>query len=302
MLVTDQGFLAENKGVTVFRRQDPEVKLTSNKEEAAGEEEGKVENKPIGSSEELGEEEAPDSKSSVIDSVTPEEFHIKNVYPPIESVRFLKDEPLHIPKRLISPQTVKSKHKFTFGAHSFSPTYPWRHDRLNENKYNSDKKPNCAEDDKHYCEKDVHYPMSEILDSAQQHATQLLELYADVASLDTELSVALPGEAKGDESYVCPSNITYAQPFRAKNKSGKWMVIVNNLQVNYQLLTQSVRLEECLATGESCPLIPHCYQSRCSQKFNYHRFLVYVPYDPFFPFAIESFKLPSACACHLNEN
>ena len=30
----------------------------------------------------------------------------------------------------------------------------------------------------------------------------------------------------------------------------------------------------------------------------YHRFLVYDPYDQYLPFAIESFKLPSACACY----
>ncbi len=29
-----------------------------------------------------------------------------------------------------------------------------------------------------------------------------------------------------------------------------------------------------------------------------YRFLVYDPYDSYFPFAIENFKLPSACACH----
>jgi hypothetical protein len=119
------------------------VKLKSNKVEAAGEEE-KDGNKPIGSSEEQGEEEASDSKSSLIDSVKPEEFHKKNIDPPIESVSFHKDEPLHIPKRLISPQTVKSKHKFHFSAHFFSPAYPWWNDSLNENNYNSDRNPNCA--------------------------------------------------------------------------------------------------------------------------------------------------------------
>ena len=28
------------------------------------------------------------------------------------------------------------------------------------------------------------------------------------------------------------------------------------------------------------------------------RFLVYDPYDHYFPFAIETFKLPASCACH----
>ena len=34
------------------------------------------------------------------------------------------------------------------------------------------------------------------------------------------------------------------------------------------------------------------------QKSLYHRFLVYDPYDKYFPFAIETFKLPASCACY----
>ena len=52
----------------------------------------------------------------------------------------------------------------------------------------------------------------------------------------------------------------------------------------------SFRVEECLDSGEACPLIPHGpkhYESKCLQKFTYQRMLVYDPYDKYLPFAVE---------------
>ena len=49
-------------------------------------------------------------------------------------------------------------------------------------------------------------------------------------------------------------------------------------------------MEECLDSGEACPLIPHGpkhYESKCVQKFTYQRMLVYDPYDKYLPFAVE---------------
>ena len=66
----------------------------------------------------------------------------------------------------------------------------------------------------------------------------------------------------------------------------------------------SARVEECLDSGEACPLIPHGprhYESKCVQKFTYQRMLVYDPYDKYLPFAVETFKLPTSCACHVGE-
>lgn len=33
------------------------------------------------------------------------------------------------------------------------------------------------------------------------------------------------------------------------------------------------------------------------QKYAYHRFLVYNPKDYYYPFKVESFRLPSSCDC-----
>ena len=70
------------------------------------------------------------------------------------------------------------------------------------------------------------------------------------------------------------------------------------MKAHYETLTQTARIEECTTAGESCPLVPPCYETKCLQKSIYHRFLVYDPYDAYFPFSIETFKLPSACACY----
>lgn len=100
-----------------------------------------------------------------------------------------------------------------------------------------------------------------------------------------------------EETYLCPAKSSYEMPLRAINTEGKWRIIVNQVKAHYELLSQTVRVEECTEAGQRCPLVPDCYETMCIQKFVYHRLLVYKPYDFYFPFAIESFKLPSACAC-----
>ena len=105
-------------------------------------------------------------------------------------------------------------------------------------------------------------------------------------------------EVLEDETFLCPSEVGYIRPLRAINSEGHWRIVVNNVKAHYEQLSQTARVEQCLAPGAPCPLVPECYLTKCVQKSVYHRFLVYDPYDYYFPFAIESFKLPSACACY----
>ncbi|CAL4068984.1 unnamed protein product, partial [Meganyctiphanes norvegica] len=121
---------------------------------------------------------------------------------------------------------------------------------------------------------------------------------ADVVDLNTELSVERPNTLE-EETYLCPSETSYVKPLRAINTEGKWRVIVNNIEAHYKTLTQTTRIEECLTSGDACPLVPECYETKCLQKSIYHRFLVYDAYDQYFPFAVETFKLPASCACLL---
>ena len=159
--------------------------------------------------------------------------------------------------------------------------------------------PKCANaTTKTWCLEDDEYPTYEIKHAAEYHNDKLHKLYADVADLNTELSVERPSTLE-EETYLCPSVTSYVKPLRAKNTDGKWRVIVNNIESHYITYTQTTRLEECTSAGDACPHVPVCHESRCLQKNIYHRFLVYDPYDQYFPFAIETFKLPASCACFL---
>ncbi|XP_066942633.1 neurotrophin 1-like [Macrobrachium rosenbergii] len=159
--------------------------------------------------------------------------------------------------------------------------------------------PACAElTNSTWCLEDEEYPEYEIKHAIQYHLDKFNALYADVADLNTELSVERPDTLE-EETYLCPSETSYIRPLRAQNTEGKWRVVINEINVHYKTFTQTARIEECLTAGEECPKVPMCYESTCLQKSVYHRFVVYDPYDQYFPFAIESFKLPASCACLL---
>lgn len=162
-----------------------------------------------------------------------------------------------------------------------------------------EKAPTCSHNTtKQWCLEDYEYPEYEIKGALEYHKKAVLDLYADVADLNTANSVVRPNTLD-EETYLCPSDTSYVRPLRAVNTDGKWRLIVNNIKVDYEKFTQTTRLEECVQYGKPCPLVPHCYDSSCLQKSVYHRFLVYDSCDKHFPFAIESFKLPASCACHL---
>ncbi|XP_063840985.1 neurotrophin 1-like [Scylla paramamosain] len=200
----------------------------------------------------------------------------------------------------------------TYGQHPTRPTYrpqptytpitpaygPPSHSPAPAPSYGSDQPACAATSGKPWCIEDKDYPSYEIQAAAERNADKLLTLYADVADLNTELSVDLP-HYQTEETYLCPSETSYVRPLRAINTEGKWRIIVNGIKVHYETLTQTTRLEECLNPGYACPLVPRCYESKCLQKSIYHRFLVYDPYDQYFPFAVETFKLPASCACLL---
>jgi len=157
--------------------------------------------------------------------------------------------------------------------------------------------PKCSVNNpKTWCLEDPEYPSYEIEHALQYHYEGVQALYKDVLA-NTENSVDRLKDII-QETYLCPSVTGYIQPLRAVNTDGKWRIVVNGVKAHYETLTQTARIEECTTAGDACPLVPACYETKCLQKSIYHRFLVYDPYDKYFPFAIETFKLPSACACY----
>lgn len=146
-----------------------------------------------------------------------------------------------------------------------------------------------------WCLEDYEYPSVDIQHAIEYHYAAVASLYKDVIA-NTDNSVDRLKYPQ-DETYLCPSDTGYVTPLRAVNTEGKWRIVVNGVRAHYETLSQTARIEACRTAGQPCPLVPECYATKCLQKFVYHRFLVYNPYDYYFPFAIEGFKLPSSCAC-----
>ena len=161
--------------------------------------------------------------------------------------------------------------------------------------------PKCAHNStRTWCDEEDDYPEDYIRQAIEYHFHKFLNLYADIEDLDTPSSVDRASTLE-EETYLCSSKTSYIQPIYAQNTEGKWRMVVNNIELHYKMITQSARVEECLAPNEDCPLVPYCYSSKCLQKYIYHRFLVFTEEDPYFPFAVENFRLPLACSCKLEE-
>ena len=160
-----------------------------------------------------------------------------------------------------------------------------------------EEKPGCAKNTtKNWCIQDDDYPVYDLVYALDQHYEAVLALYQDTV-VNTMNSVDTLSKLE-QETYLCPTTTSYAQPLRAVNADGKWRVIVNKVESYGYKFDQHVRIEECEVDQHTpCPLVPSCYDSKCLQKNVFHRFLVYDPYDYYFPFALESFKLPASCAC-----
>lgn len=175
--------------------------------------------------------------------------------------------------------------------------------------------PKCAENGTTYCLLDFEYPVLEIKKALQQDR-YAVKKYAELADQSAENTVeggvSTLQEATADydgytggaydrgtwlggAGYLCPSDVVYGRPVRARNTNGQWRVLVQNV-AGY---TQTQRLETCLVAGGSCRALAPCHASRCLQKHAVQRLLAYDPCDPYRGLFVDAFRLPSACSCHV---
>ncbi|KAK7082025.1 Neurotrophin 1 Source FlyBase [Halocaridina rubra] len=94
-----------------------------------------------------------------------------------------------------------------------------------------------------------------------------------------------------DGGYLCPSEVKYARPKRARNSKGKWKYIVN-----MDKYSQTIRMEKCMKPGGACSYVSHHYRATCNQVYNYHRLL---SWEDGRGLHMDIFKVPSCCSCHI---
>jgi len=100
--------------------------------------------------------------------------------------------------------------------------------------------------------------------------------------------------------YLCPSDVFYARVKRAVNTFGQWKVVVNLPDEfvhdpEYKKFVQTSRLENCVHPGAPCSFVDHLVTA-CLQK---HAFTRLVVWDYERGLHVDSFKMPTACSCHL---
>jgi len=204
-----------------------------------------------------------------------------------------------------------SYHKPAYPSHGY-PAYPSTYDYCD-----AKVAPKCAEgSDLPWCLADEEYPVHE-LKYAIEYDPLVLKKYADVADqsaddlvdgITKEQEEAFDysfyngnqfdkGNWVGGEGFICPSDVGYVRPLRAKNTEGEWRVIVQ--AEAWPTYTQTQRIESCLFPGAACRTLAPCYHSQCLQKHVYHRMLSFNPCDPYKGLFIDTYKLPSACSCHI---
>ncbi|XP_042207562.1 uncharacterized protein LOC121856249 isoform X2 [Homarus americanus] len=94
-----------------------------------------------------------------------------------------------------------------------------------------------------------------------------------------------------DGGFLCPAEVKYARPKRARNSKGAWKFIVN-----MDKYSQTIRMEKCMKPGGACSYVSHHYRATCNQIYNYHRLL---SWEEGRGLHMDIFKVPSCCSCHI---
>ncbi|XP_026810480.1 uncharacterized protein LOC113552024 isoform X2 [Rhopalosiphum maidis] len=95
------------------------------------------------------------------------------------------------------------------------------------------------------------------------------------------------------EVAICQSKVAMARPKKARSTNGQWKYVVNTDEY-----VQTLRLEKCLKPETRCSHVSTKFKSTCHQVYNYHRLLTW---DQFSGLTMDIFKVPTCCACHIQE-
>ncbi|KFM69584.1 hypothetical protein X975_18153, partial [Stegodyphus mimosarum] len=176
--------------------------------------------------------------------------------------------------------------------------------------------PRCDRLTEEICLDDSDYPSSAIMSSIYKDKAKFDLMYAEVKVRESQVeglsrkqeqaysfdhyygsyshtsgSSMVPKDYGPNGGFVCPSEVHYGRPHRAKNRKGEWKVVVNVGEY-----TQTLRMEKCLASGNPCKYVVSRMQSTCAQVYSYHRLLVFNKENGLH---IDVFRVPTGCACHL---
>ena len=99
--------------------------------------------------------------------------------------------------------------------------------------------------------------------------------------------------------YLCPSDVSYAQPKRGLTINDEWKVIVNlpdDHSHGYEKYKQTIRLEQCYYPNSPCSYLSPSITTSCKQKHNFVSLLAYTAAQGLH---MDTFKLPVACSCFI---
>ncbi|XP_075735372.1 uncharacterized protein LOC119161449 isoform X2 [Rhipicephalus microplus] len=172
--------------------------------------------------------------------------------------------------------------------------------------------PRCDRFSEDICLDDFEYPTAAILDTISRQRSRFDTMYAEVRDRSPQVDGVTrkqeerytmrhyfggserdgrPRDYAPDGGFLCPSEILYERPRRARNHLGVWKVIVNIGEYR-----QTMRLEKCLRPNRPCSYVLEKYQSSCSQVYSYQRLLTF---EKGKGLHIDIFRVPSSCSCHV---
>ncbi|XP_025424478.1 neurotrophin 1 [Sipha flava] len=143
------------------------------------------------------------------------------------------------------------------------------------------------------------YPDLEIIESIEDTANSRAAFQALIKDPKYNISDSFDSNIperridSNPEDAICQSKITMARPKKARSTNGQWKYVVNTDEY-----VQTLRLEKCLKPETRCSHVSTKFKSTCHQVYNYHRLLTW---DQFSGLTLDIFKVPTCCACHIQE-